>query len=66
MRITGTIRRTCLAAVLGASCGLFLATAAGAAECAGRDLIGALPAEQRAELVKLFEEHGRRGMRGRW
>ncbi|MBO6719388.1 MAG: Spy/CpxP family protein refolding chaperone [Rhizobiaceae bacterium] len=25
-----------------------------------------LTPEQRAELVKLFEEHGRRGMRGRW
>ena len=56
MRITGTIRRTCLAAVLGASCGLFLATAAGAAECAGRDLIGALPAEQRAELDRAVDD----------
>ena len=55
MRITGTIRRTCLTAVLGASCGLFLAAAAGAAECAGRDLIGALPAEQRAELDRAVE-----------
>lgn len=45
MGLVGTIRGMGLAAVLTA-----MAAAAGAADCAGRDLIAALPAEQRAEL----------------
>lgn len=50
MRIIGTIRRAGLAVMLAALGALALASAAQAAECAGRDLIGALPAGQRAEL----------------
>lgn len=50
MRLLEPFRKAGLAAFAGAVCALLAAVPAGAGDCAGRDLIGAMPPEQRVLL----------------